>query len=120
MILKINNMLDKELYKEQLQKLPVKVREVIEERLQGLVEAFGNPYLESQFGGVAIYILTDEVADRRSIVEKILQFYNINSTDELYEYSEIIETGNAEVNYSETLFLAANGELSVLLFCAFE
>ena len=114
-------MLDKELYKEQLQKLPVKVQEVIEERLQGLVEAFGNPYLESQFGGVAIYILSDEVVDRRSIVEKILQFYNINSTDELYEYSEIIETGNAEViNYRETLFLLNNGEVSILIFSAFE
>ena len=120
MILKLNNMLDKELYKEQLQKLPVKVQEVIEERLQGLVEAFGNPYLESQFGGVAIYILPDEVVDRRNIVEKILQFYNINSTDELYEYTEIIETGSTELKYSETLYLLANGEKSILIFCAFE
>lgn len=119
MILKINNMLDKELYKEQLQKLPVKVQEVIEERLQGLVEAFGNPYLESQFGGVAIYILTDEVDGRRNIVEKILQFYNINSTDELYEYSEMIGD-DKNLMYFENLYLLANGEKSILIFCAFE
>ena len=65
-------------------------------------------------------LLPDEVVDRRNIVEKILQFYNINSTDELYEYTEIIETGSTEVKYSETLYLLVNGEKSILIFCAFE
>ena len=121
MILKINNMLDAELlYKNELETLPVSVQEAINERLRGLQEAFGNPYLESQFGGVAIYILTEAVNDRRETVEKILRFYNIETTDELYEYSEIIGTGDTEVKYSETLYLLASGEKSILIFCAFE
>lgn len=120
MIVKINNLLDRELYKKELQTLPIKVQETIDERLEGLVEAFGNPYLESQFGGVAIYILTETVTDRRDTVERILRFYNIETTDELYEYSEIIGTGDTEVKYSETLYLLASGEKSILIFCAFE
>ena len=122
MILKINNMLDKELFKKEIELLPVCVQETINERLQTLQEAYGNPYLESQFGSVAIYILTDNVTDRRSTVEKILKFYNITSTDELYEYSEIVGENPAkdEVIYTETLYLLGCGEKSLLIFCAFE
>lgn len=120
MILKINNMLDAELYKRELEELPASVQEAISERLKSLQEAFGNPYFESQFGGVAIYILTEAAIDRRDTVKKILRFYNIETTDELYEYSEIIGTGDTEVKYSETLYLLASGEKSILIFCAFE
>lgn len=122
MILKINNMLDKELFKNELEMLPVCVQETIDERLHTLLEAYGNPYLESQFGGVAIYILTDATTESKSTVDKILQFYNINPTDELYEYSQVVGENHAkdEVTYTESLYLVANGEKSILIFCAFE
>lgn len=121
MIIKITDMLDVEvLYKKELEELPAGVQNAISKRLKELQEAFGNPYLESQFGGVSIYILTETVTDRRETVEKILRFYNIETTDELYEYSEIIGTGDTEVKYSETLYLLASGEKSILIFCAFE
>lgn len=122
MILKINNMLDKELFKNELETLPVCVRETIDERLHTLLEVYGNPYLESQFGGVAIYILTDVIAESKSTVDRILEFYNINPADELYEYSEVVGGNHAkdEVTYTESLYLVANGEKSILIFCAFE
>ena len=65
MILKINNMLDKELFKNELEMLPGCVQETINERLQTLEEAFGNPYLESGFGNVAIYIFTDVTEENK-------------------------------------------------------
>ena len=121
MIIKISDMLDAQvLYKKELEELPAGVQNAISGRLKELQEAFGNPYLESQFGGVAIYILTETVTDRSETVEKILRFYNIETTDELYEYSEIIGTGEKNVQYSEKLYLLSCGEKSILIFCAFE
>lgn len=120
MIITLRNMLDRELCKEQLQTLPVSVQQTIDERLNSLLEAFGNPYLENGYGNTAIYVVTSDTVNRKIIVEKILQFYHINSTDELYEYSEIIGTGDTEVNYSETLYLLSNGNVSILLFCAID
>lgn len=122
MILKINNLLDKELFKKELEMLPACVQETIDERLQSLEEAFGNPYLESQFGGVSIYILTDVTIESKITVNKILEFYNINPSDELYEYTQVVgeNRANDEVTYTETLYLLASGEKSILIFCAFE
>lgn len=122
MILKINNMLDKELFKNELEMLPGCVQETINERLQTLEEAFGNPYLESGFGNVAIYIFTDVTEENKIKVNQILEFYNINVNDELYEYSEVVGENHLknEVIYTETLYLLGNGEKSLLIFCAFK
>lgn len=122
MILKINNMLDAELLKSELDLLPICVQNAIEERLETLVEAYGNFRLESKFGGVVIYIITETTGNSAGMIDKILHFYNIDNGDELYEYSEIIgeNHNNDEVIYTETLYLLGNGETSLLIFCAFK
>lgn len=121
MIIRISNLYDATIFKEEIKQLPVCVQELLHEKLQILIESYGN-YFESAFGSAEIYVITDNTANIASQVNKILEFYNINPDEDIPEYSDVIGENNlqAEPTYTETLWLLANGEKPILIIQALE
>jgi len=121
MIIRISNLYDATIFKEQIEQLPVCVQELLQEKLQILIESYGN-YFESAFGSTEIYIITDGTTNIAGQVHKILEFYNINPDEDIPEYSDVIGENNSqdEPIYTETLWLLANGEKPILIIQALE
>lgn len=121
MIIRISNLYDATIFKEEIKQLPVCVQELLHEKLQILIESYGN-YFESAFGSAEIYVITDNTANIASQVNKILEFYNINPDEDIPEYSDVIGENNLqdEPTYTETLWLLANGEKPILIIQALE
>ena len=117
MVITIHNMLDFNLLKSELEKLPMDVRNTLKNRLDVLQESTGTATLATEYGASYIYIITESTPDREDKINEILKFFNIIDKD-MYEYSESISNNdsNREVCYRETLYLLATGEQSVLIF----
>lgn len=121
MIIRISNLYDATIFKEQIEQLPVCVQDLLQEKLQILVESYGN-YFESAFGSAEIYIITESTHNIVGQVNKILEFFNINPDEDIPEYSDVIGENNLhdEPMYTETLWLLANGEKPILIIQALE
>lgn len=118
MIIRISNMYDATIFKEQIEQLQICVQDLIQEKLQILVDAYGN-YFESAFGSAEIYIITDTELDISGKVRKILDFYNINPDIDVPEYSDVIGENHLQDEhvYTETFWLVGSEKPVLIIAC---